>query len=288
MKPRFVRYVGYDAKPVLQLDDINKRSYQEKFRGKLFCPTEGCPARMVYSGGESPHFRKWKYDYHALDCPYYTEMTTLTTSPSRAEPVLVIPSWDRKQNALSEAYRLMIMTDEEREQEKERQSVRQASLPISNRQKKSPRPMQLTIFGEGIDERELVDGRRKNILKRHVEQIGESDIEQPRLIMGYVKHILIQPPVATIIVENKSEIINLVFEETFIKEPLNHSYLNKFWAIQKSLQAQERLIITCIGEVRRNRNTLEYELSVFYGTDLKINDQDLYILAAQNRNNRLD
>ena len=63
-------------------------------------------------------------------------------------------------------------------------------------------------------------------------------MEKVRLVMGKVKNSTEVGDVAEIIVENNNQVITVVFEEAFIAEPLNRSYLNKFWSINQLLNQQ--------------------------------------------------
>lgn len=72
-----------------------------------------------------------------------------------------------------------------------------------------------------------------------------------------------------------------MFEEAFIKEPRNGIYLNKFGAIERLLKRQQIIPFTGIGEVRQNHITQELEFVIFFGTDFRIDNNDLYALAIR-------
>ena len=55
----------------IHLGEITTHVYRNKLKGKLYCRTENCTARISYSGGRYPHFRTWRYDQHSENCPYY-------------------------------------------------------------------------------------------------------------------------------------------------------------------------------------------------------------------------
>lgn len=98
------------------------------------------------------------------------------------------------------------------------------------------------------------------------------------MIKGYVKDIELLDSAAEIIIGSNNEEMKVVFEERFRKEPLNKSYLNKFWAIKEMLNHYKEIYFTGVGEVREDRNC-KYELSIFMGASFKLNNEDLYNIA---------
>lgn len=87
--------------------------------------------------------------------------------------------------------------------------------------------------------------------------------------------------VAEIVVVYNNEIITVVFEETFIAERLNRSYLNNFWAIERLLSRGNQVLFTGIGDVRKNSRTNRLELVIYMGADFKVNNIDMSSLAAR-------
>ncbi len=84
--------------------------------------------------------------------------------------------------------------------------------------------------------------------------------------------------VAEIIVGHQQEEIKVVFEERFKKEPLNRSYLNKFWAIKELLSVKKVVVFNGVGEISEDRLG-SYELSISLGSDIHLNGEDLYNIA---------
>lgn len=176
----------------------------------------------------------------------------------------------------------MNLTDEEKGaiQKKRTSSGNQKPRAITTNTKKSASSMQMVLFDGDLYEDELVH-RRKNISKRYVDEITETDIGEIRLIMGKVKSIKKVEEVAEIVVEYNNEIITVVFEEAFIAERLNNSYLNKFWSIERLLSRGNQVLFTGIGDVRKNSRTNRLELVVYIGSDFKVNNIDMSRLAVQ-------
>ncbi|WP_318617058.1 hypothetical protein [Sporosarcina sp. YIM B06819] len=191
-------------------------------------------------------------------------------------------TYNRRQNALQDAFVQMNLTEEEKEiQQKNRAATgaRKKEREVTNA-KRNASSIQMVLFDGDIYEDELLL-RRRNIFKRFVDEITPSDIGEIRLIMGNVKSIQQRGEVAEIVIENNNETITVVFEEAFIAEPLNSSYLNKFWSIARFLDQLGQVQFTGIGDVRENVKMNRLELVIYAGTDFRINNWDMFVVAGR-------
>ena len=262
--------------------EITPRIYENELKGKLYCPTENCPARISFSSGKTAHFRTWRFDEHSSDCIFYFDRIPMNLGWNTTNTISVEITFDRRQNALQDAFIQMNLTEEEKETlRRDRAASRgRTKKRAVTAAKKNTTSMQLVLFDGELYEDELAH-RRRNISKRFVDEITESDIGEIRLVMSEVKNIKLLGEVAEIIIEYNNEIITVVFEEAFTAEPLNSSYLNKFWSIKRLLDRLEQIQFTGIGDVRKNAKTNRLELVIYAGTDFKINNTDMFRLAAQ-------
>lgn len=262
--------------------EITTRIYENELKGKLYCQTENCPARISFSGGKKAHFRTWRFDDHSSECLFYFDRIPMNLGRHTTNIISVEIAFGRRQNALQDAFIQMNLSEEEKEilQKNRDESGKRTKKRAVTIDKRNATSVQMVLFDGELYEDEVIHHRR-NISKRFVDEITTSDIGEIRLIMGKVKSSGRLGEVAEIIIENNKEAITVVFEEAFIAEPLNRSYLNKFWTIERSLGQLAQVQFTGIGEVRENVRMNRLELVIYAGTDFRINNRDMFVLAAQ-------
>ncbi|MBO1910555.1 hypothetical protein J4G37_37930, partial [Microvirga sp. 3-52] len=227
-----------------------------------------------------PHFRTWRYDQHSVNCPYYFARFPVKLGRNLTDIVRVEISYNRRQNALNDAYIQMNLSVEEREALRNSRIKPRNSVRGITSRKANVKAEQLVLFDSGLYEDELIF-RRRNISKRLVDGITASDIGEIRLVMGKITSNIVDGETAEIVVENNNKVITVVFEESFTADPYNSSYLNKFWAINQVLNRERVVQFTGIGDVRKNTRSHRLELVIHAGTDFRINNRDISALAAQ-------
>ena len=264
----------------IQLGELTTHVYKSKFKGKLYCLNGDCKSRISFSGGRYPHFRTWRYDQHSEKCPYYYDRVPVNLGRSVMDMLSIEISNNRRQNALNDAYIQMNLSEEERMKLRNSRSRPKAKLREITTRKERVKAEQLVLFDGDLYEDELTY-RRRNISKRLVDGITESDIGEIRLVMGKIASSLEDGNIAQIAVENNDKQITVVFEESFTADPYNSSYLNKFWAINQVLEQELVVQFTGIGDVRKNTRSERLELVIHAGTDFRINNRDMSALASQ-------
>ena len=272
------RYIVQDDIEIVTLKQITKKKYEAVYKGKLFCPTENCPAKVSFCSGRKKYYKTWRFSNHSPDCIYHLDRSGRRSVKGLNEYITMNIGSKRKQDALMRAYKSMVNPD----------SIEISDSTSFQKQKlnKSPQKdgedkeqsVQMKLFGGEMDEdRTVVKG--KKLLSRFVNEIGPTDIGQHRVIKGVVKEIEVIDTVAEILVGYHEEQIKVIFEESFKKDPLNKSYLNKFWAVKKLLN-NNTVVFSGVGEVRQGQEN-EYELSISLGSDFKLNGEDLYNIAKR-------
>ncbi len=264
----------------IQLRKITSHAYKNKFKGNLCCPMKDCPARISFSGGKYPHFRTWRFDKHSVDCLYYFDRVPMNLGRNSTDTISVEIPHARRRNALDDAYVQMNLSDEEKNALRKGRSTTRTKARDITKAKVNANSVQLVLFEGDIYEDELIHGRR-NISKRFVDELTELDLDKVRLVMGKVKTTIEVEGVAEITVENNDQVITVVFEEAFTAEPLNRSYLNKFWSINQLLNQDSPVQFTGIGDIRRKNSKNRLELVIFAGTDFRIDGRDMSSLATQ-------
>ncbi|MFJ8235695.1 hypothetical protein ACIQ34_08100 [Ureibacillus sp. NPDC094379] len=272
------RYMVQDDIEIVTLKQITKKKYEAIYKGKLFCPTENCPAKVSFCSGRKKYYKTWRFSNHSPDCIYHLDRSGRRSVRGLNQAMTMNIASKRKQNALLRAYKSMVDTDSS-----------EIAFPTSTqkpKQNKSPQKdggnkeqsVQIKLFGGEMDEkRSMVKG--KKLLSRFVDEIGPSDIGQHRVIKGVVKEIDLIDTVAEILVVYHEKEIKVIFDESFKKEPLNKSYLNKFWAVQKLLN-NNVIVFSGVGEIQQGQEN-EYEFSISLGSDFKLNGEDLYNIAKR-------
>ncbi|MDI7740659.1 hypothetical protein QMK38_01485 [Lysinibacillus fusiformis] len=278
MRISTARLVTEDDIMMIPIRQMTKKKYATVFKGKLYCPTAHCPAKLSFSSGKKGHYKTWRYSNHSPTCPYNLERDGVREIGSRDLQLAVNISKRHKQNALMRAYKSMVIGDQNLP------GLDQNSTDIKNNRArrvktKANESAQMTLFGGAIDE-ELAKIKGRKLLSRFVHELGPSDIGNNRIIKGYIKDIDYLESVAEIIIGYQNEEMTIVFEENFKNESLNKSYLNKFWAVKEWLNRQKSVSFIGVGEVRMAKDR-RYELSVTMGTDFKVDGEDLYILARK-------
>lgn len=278
MRISTARLVTEDDIKMIPIRQMTKHKYVASYKGKLYCPTAHCPAKLSYCSGKKGHYKTWRYSNHSPTCPYNLEREGIRHIGSKDIKLEVNISKRHKQTALMRAYKSMVI---------DQQNDSKFDENKSNIKNKSPRKIktnafesaQMTLFGGAVEE-EFSQVRGKKLLSRFVHEIGPADIGKNRIIKGFIKDIELLESTAEIIVGYHDKDIIIVFEEAFKKEPLNKSYLNKFWAMKEWMNRQKNVNFIGVGEVRVTKDN-QYELSILMGTDFKVDGEDLYNLARR-------
>lgn len=278
MRISTARLITEDDIKMIAIRQMTKKMYVSTYKGKLYCPTAHCSAKLSFCGGKKGYYKTWPFSNHSASCPYNLVREGVRHNGSKDLKIAVNITKKHKQNALMRAYKSMII--EERNFPKLDQNT-SASINVRpiRVKSKADEPAQMTLFGGAADEG-FAKMKGKKLLSRFVHEIGPADLGKNRIIKGFIKDIDLGESAAEIIIGYHNEDMTIVFEEKFKKEPLNKSYLNKFWAIKEWLNRQKNVNFIGVGEVRAASDN-KYELSILMGTDFKIDGEDLYILARK-------
>lgn len=269
------RYLVDGVETIVHLSEMNKQTYKKRFKGKLYCPTGGCPALLSYSGGKRAHFKTWRRRQHSDGCIYNINRELVEIEQSLLEDKTFTISGHRKQNALREAARLFGGEGAEKETVKNKTTTQHLQSRQKNKYKK--RHIQMTLYdGDFLEDDTLVKG--KAIRKRFVDEIKQKDVGQVRLVLGFIQHALLVGEVADLSIEHNEARMKVVFPEEFVAERLNSSYLNKFTAIPKAIEIGNPLTFAGVGNIRVNESG-QWELVIYSGADFKINSLDLTVFA---------
>ena len=271
------RYLVDGAERIMHLSEMNRQKYRRRFKGKLYCPTEGCPALLSYNEGKTPHFKTWRKRRHSDGCMYNVHRDVVGVEAGFLEDKTVTISGNRRQNALREAARLFTKTRQDKGSGKGGNSSRKVRAQSPKLDLK--KHIQMTLYdGDLLEDDMSIKGGV--IRKRFVDEIKLKDAGQVRLVLGYVHHVLLCGEVADLYIQSNGVVLKVVYPEAFVKERLNSSYLNKFSSLLNAIEAGEALTFMGVGDIRTNEQGA-LELVIYSGADFKINNQDLSIFAKR-------
>lgn len=269
------RFVNNDSVTVIGLNQMTVHSYENQYKGKLFCPTPTCNARITFCAGPTPYYKTWNLDDHSDSCLHKFDRIPIRRGTQTAEVISVDIGRKRRNDALNEAFKLSLMSDEEKEKLKERRKASKRSKQNTTGDGKLIKPsVQTTLFGG--EEEEKIKIRGRNIMKRDVDRITQNDIGEIRLVTGFVEELERLDSVATFYVEKNGASIKVVFEEAFIAEPENKAFLNNFHVPKEYIQAKGKTIFNGIGEIRKKKDQLV--LAIYHGNDFRFDGHNMLVL----------
>ncbi|MCT4583990.1 MAG: hypothetical protein N4A54_03610 [Peptostreptococcaceae bacterium] len=246
---------------LMKITDMNKSSYQNVYKGKLFCPHKGCNANIgVVKKNETLHFRTWKSGKnkkkeHIFGCPFdvrYNEIQNGKNSKKNNYEQVILS--DRHiQNTLKNAYENIIRPKEIKDKNLKKQ---QNSKSFENEESKVKNILRGDAFQNLVQ-------KEQNIYSRFINQIDETDINQIRCIIGDVSSMFLGDSYAYINLLGKTadfKIISIYFSEKF--KATNKNQFQKFNVIKKYIENNDRIICCCIGRIFKNKNTYSYGIYV--------------------------
>ena len=283
----------------ITLKDITKKSYKEIYRGHLFCPHDGCNARIVYSaGGENiaPHFKTWKIakiaedikDEHVLTCPYSIQHQLEEKIRRRTDSGIVYQlSSSHIKSILKNAYRKKFKSDNESD----------TSDIVSKSTKKSPIKKSKTdvsvnpigVAGLGIDGAKEADEKEPPVYRKDIDNVTNLDYNSVLCIEGYAVNFEKKNNYAYINLEDKnSRKCRVLFNEAFSVNSVNQAMYDNIHIVGKYINhlnsSGEKAYCCCVGKIIKD----EYEVSVIpEAWDwFTINDLGFYrILSELNKQN---
>ncbi|ATP40590.1 hypothetical protein CSE16_11310 [Solibacillus sp. R5-41] len=272
------RLVKNAEEKLVNIQEVSKLLYDTNFRGFLYCPTPGCPAKLLYINSDRAHFRTWKYHLHLESCVYHIERRWVDRDYQFAD-VTDGFEFQRRQVALSRAYRAMRFPEEELPNLKTRNRTTVVVQKPTLSRRRRVTGIQTKLFNDEI--LQSLERKRPPLRRKYVSMINANDVGKHKLVMGFVQKVELIKDVAKITLLESDKEIDIVFERSFTAESKNSSYLNKFAVIQHLADQNSETAFTAIGEVRFNRKTNRFEHQIFFGTDFRIEDMDLLTLSAK-------
>ncbi len=271
------------SQELIDIKNLNPVNYNEKYKGKLYCTTKHCPAKLSYisRNNGSDHFRTWRESPHIESCLYYFEKNK-TRGGRRTEGFITgTASDERIRRSLREAFALEIMSDEERknrlERDRERRRTKREREKI--RGAKDFMPEQRIVSNpEEIDETTAIDSFR--LFKKNADSLKDTDIGQTRTVTGRLKKVGINNLMNVVVQIEKHRIkVDIKFEEAFFA--VNNRYKGLFSYLDRYYKDNDEIIFSATGEVRHSEITERYEIVVYTSVGFLIHGRSLESISAE-------
>ncbi|MES5056374.1 hypothetical protein ACOTSX_08270 [Bacillus velezensis] len=273
-------YNNGKEKVLINLDDINMEDYLKKYRGKLFCTTTSCKAKLSYVNrpGKRSHFRTWRESPHSQSCIHFFEKEDGRIGVRQSGVQNGSVSTDQMRKSVREAFELAILSEEERV--RRRESDRQKRQSRKQRRKVTANVEQPAIRIVTDPAKKTEDSNRVNgrLYKRNADALRETDLGHTRTVTGIVKSVETGKKSAQVRVYKNGIFVNIKFEEAFFASVPQYEGL--FHYISRFATENTNVIFCAVGEVRHSKQNGEFELVVFESEGLLIHGRTLPSLAA--------
>jgi hypothetical protein len=264
----------------IHTSDIDLESYNKKYRGYLFCPTELCDAKLVFvlRTSKPSYFRTWKGHNHNESCLYHFERIANKTGKRTEETISVQMSNNQKRNALKEAYELSQLTDEDLERRKQLSEKRKRTKkkPITSG-KEATTQLEISLNDEDFQSSGELKQRQPRLLKRNINTLTQTDIGKPRVLTGVIEQIIEDESTILMKIYKGNKMVSVKFEEAFFANSPNYKGL--FYHITEFIADQDGIFVG-IGEVRISSKEDNYEFIVYHGDEFSINNLNLLTIAS--------
>jgi hypothetical protein len=267
---------------LIDIKDLNPVTYNEKYKGNLYCTTKHCSAKLSYvsRNGISDHFRTWRESPHIETCLYYFEKNKSRGGRRTEGLISSTASDERIKRSLREAFALEMMSDEQKQKRLERDRERRRAK--RDREKirgtKDLKPEQRIVSNpQEIDETTSNDSFR--LFKKNADNLQGTDIGQTRTVTGKFKKVGINN-ITNVVVQIEKNTINvdIKFEEAFFA--VNDRYIGLFPYLDRYHRDNAGMIFSATGEVRYSEITERYEIVVYTSVGFLIHGKSLESIAA--------
>ncbi|PEM33026.1 hypothetical protein CN617_00505 [Bacillus wiedmannii] len=270
-------YIDGEEKREYKKSEIDTSLYNNHLKGKLYCPTPNCQARLIFNSGLRSYLKTWNNDNHIEGCIHGFDRVKGRIGVDTSHFINVELSSERKKRALKEAFAMYTMTEEEKEKRQNKKTKKKNTPTTVTKQTK---PASKVVMAGGVDEATSlqVGVRGPNLSKRTVDMLKEKDTGQTRLLIGIIKDVILdtQGTATIIVVENNMQVC-VRFEEAFREGSPN--YLGLFHHIKTYISTAKNVVFTGIGEIRKQEENDYFDFSIFNGRDFEIDRMDLRVLA---------
>jgi len=275
-------YKEEDRQELININNLNPVTYNEKYKGNLYCTITNCTAKLsfVSRNGISNHFRTWRESPHIETCLYYFEKTKSREGRRTEGRVTGYASDERIKKSLREAFVLEMMSEEQRRKrlERDRERRRKREREKIRGTKDITPEHRIASNPEEIDETTVTDSFR--LFKKSADMLKETDLDHTRTVTGKLKKVEINNPENVVIQVEKNNVdVDIKFEEVFFA--VNNHYKGLFRFLDRFFRENINLIFSATGEVRYSKITERYEIMVYTSVGFLVHGKTLESIAAE-------
>lgn len=227
--------------------DISRKQYYKEYRGYLFCPEDGCKAKLsfVQRKNSTKYFRTFPSTSHKDGCPNEVEYDDVNEYyiANSFEKRLNISNKHMK-NVLDRAFdRLQGKSNNNQNINKDRRSIYKKNKGMEN-------VGVAELFGKGID---IEYGKEPYIITRMYNEINREDDNQIRCVIGYVHNMQLLRRHGYINLTQKTvNSVKIHFAEYFVVN--NESEFNNMNIVESYIKLmklkKQDIVCCCIGRIK--------------------------------------
>ncbi|MGG0776925.1 hypothetical protein ABE060_17085 [Bacillus rugosus] len=273
-------YINGKEKALISLDDINTEDYLQKYREKLFCTTTNCKAKLSYVNrpGNRSHFRTWRESQHSESCIHFFEKKGGRIGVKQSGVQTGSVSTDQMRRSVREAFELEMLSEEERVRRREADRKKRQNRTQRRKVTNTIEQPEIRIVTDPTEKTEDSNGVNGRLYKRNADALKETDLGHTRTVTGIVKSVKTGKNSAQVRVYKNGRFVNIKFEEAFFAA--TPQYEGLFHYIDRFAEENNNVIFCAVGEIRRSKQSGEFEIVVFDREGLLIHGRTLPSLAA--------
>lgn len=279
-------YIDNELIQELTRRDIDYQAYHNLYKGNLFCPTQECPARVVFVSGQRSYFKTWVNDDHDDNCLHKFDRETGRRAVNFLGNINVPIPEERIQRSLRSAYNDSTLTEEELEARRQRRADRRRNNPVTRGRETRPRLNPAVDHNQVDGDATTLGMRHPNLLQRDADTFRESDIGMTRILKRcIIEDVTHNTESAIIRVAKGNSKIEVKFGQAFIANSPNS--LSLFHHIIRFVRENGQVKFTAVGQVLLSQDG-NYEFVVFGADRFLIENMSLLGLAtyyARDQNN---
>lgn len=256
---------------LISASDIHSDAeYRSEYRGHLFCPKAGCPARVIWVDRQgSPYFRTWPGSKHAENCPhaYETDPSKIAEQATEAFPVRL--SREHIQRCLKTSHR----------KQKEDDGLLPKKEP-SDSQSKRKHPaarsggMRLVPTTDKTAPVEKKGTRQSSVFQRNSSQLRTKDNGKSLCVRGRVINAEVQERSVHLFLDaGENPAVDISFYEAFRTDSQQAYELISDIAQRLHSGTISPFRLSCVGECRIRDG--RYHIQVFHEEDFTLDEHSL-------------
>lgn len=250
--------------------DINRKSYNEKYKNFLFCPYPNCTSRVSFidSTLKIKYFRTWKKDVHIEGCPYSIKYEDLIKIRRKKNPDYNYRLSDAHiDSVLQRAY------DLSNSKKNSKNNSTKHKSPKKTYTDEFIEPIGDATLGEGTET--ITNGREPSIYTRNLDNLNDEDVDKVRCVIGEVKFMWIDKEFSYINLNSQGNQVKVHFNEAFIAS--NSSEYSLFHYLKRFINENKNSICCVVGEVSKDKSGYNIKPDRFNGFSL--NNKKLYSIV---------